>query len=52
MTAMTVFSLRLADPARDFNWIASLINSVDVEPTSETELNDWYQRKLPNDIHF
>jgi RimJ/RimL family protein N-acetyltransferase len=44
--------LRAPDPADDFGWIAALINSVDVEPTGVNELTEWYQHKLPDDIHL
>ena len=49
---MNAISLRNTDPPRDFDWIAALINSVDMEPTSVNELKEWYQRKLPDDIHL
>jgi len=49
---LNIFTLRNIDPSRDLEWIAPLISSVDVEPTSATELREWYERKLPDDIHL
>jgi len=49
---LNTFTLRNIDPSRDLEWIAPLISSVDVEPTSVTELREWYERKLPDDIHL
>ena len=49
---MNTFTLRNIDASRDLEWIAPLISSVDVEPTSITELSEWYERKLPDNIHL
>jgi RimJ/RimL family protein N-acetyltransferase len=49
---MSTITLRNTDPPRDFEWVAALISSVDVEATSVNELKEWYQRKLPDDIHL
>ena len=38
--------LRAPNPASDFEWIAALISSVAVDPTSVNELREWYEHKL------